>query len=253
LHPLKRNFFILLFAGIVLAAQPAALLATFYGQVQTGLQFIQENKKAGYFLYVPGSFSQERKWPLVLAFAEGGANGSNLKPYAEQWGGDAEKRGYVVLCPAWWNFRDSVPEQGDQMVFKILDKVIRDYPIDKSRILVTGFGDGADYAFYLALRYPDRFSAAAPVGGGITHVYENVISFRKVEGKPLAFWVLNGKQDVGLQDRQMTLEDVKQSVEKLRSSGLQVDYKEIAGLGHEYRKNFNKSILDWFEGIKGKP
>ena len=249
MHPLKRNVFILLLAGLTGLAQPAALFATFYGQVQTGLQFIQENKKNGYFLYLPSSFSHEKKWPLVLAFPEWG---TDSKTYAEQWGLEAEKRGYVVLCPNWWRSRGDVPDQGDKNVFKIADKVSRDYSIDNSKILVTGFGDGADYAFYLALRYPDRFAAAAPVGGGITQAYENVISYRKIEKSPIPFWLLNGKQDVALQDRQLTSEGVKKSVEKLWSLGLKVDYKEIEGLGHEYRKNFNKTILDWFEGSKGK-
>ena len=250
MHPLKRNFCLFLLAAVLALTKPAALFATYYGQVQTGLQLVQENKKTGYFLYLPASFEQGKKWPLILAFAEWGPE--HKKSFTEQWGTDAEKRGYVILCPDWWRSRGEVPEQGDKMVFKILDKVIRNHSIDASRVLLTGFGDGADYAFYLALRYPDRFAAVAPVGGGITPVYENMISYRKVRGFPLPFLIINGKQDVGLQDRQLTLEDVKKGVDKLRQAELKVEYKEIEGLGHEYKRNFNKLILDWFEGMKGK-
>lgn len=241
----RKNFFIffLLLGGILLLAAPPAR-AIFLGEIKPGLRFVEQNKKTGYFLYVPEGFTQQKKWPLILGFAEWG---TDIKKYAELWAGEADKRGYIVLCPQWWKSRDTVPDKGDRAVLKILNKIIKELNVDPAKILVTGFSDGGDYAYYLALRYPKRFSASAVLGGALGRNYDNLVFYGRVRRKPVSFYIRNGKDDLALEDRQHTWESIRKEVANLRGLGLDVDYGEIDGLGHEYRKNFNPQIIDWFE------
>ncbi len=218
--------------------------AVFLDEIKTGLTYVQETEKTGYFIYVPSTFKKEKKWPLVIGLSEWH---SSTKTYMEKWISEAEKRGLVVLCPDWWKSRDALPDQGDSWLLKILRKVSEQYSIDKSKILITGFADGGDYAYYLALRYPKRFSAAAPIGGALAQSYDNLIFYGKIKRHPLPFFVLNGKNDKGLESRLMSFEDVRRSVQRLRDHQLDVQYQEIDDLGHEYRSDFNSSILNWFE------
>lgn len=244
MHFKRRWLFVLLAAGAVLLLPSAEAISVYYGELKPGLQLVREGRKKSYFVYAPSYYTQQKDWPLVVALFEWG---SDPKQYLEGWIAEAEKRGYLVLCPDWWKSRDAAPFEGDRWVLRILRKVIEKYRVDRKRILLTGFADGADYAYYLALRYPQRFSAAAPVGGALGPVYGDFIYYGRIKRHPIPFYALNSKKDVGLEDRFITLEDVRKGIEKLRGYRLDVRYQEMNGLGHEYREDFNTSILDWFE------
>lgn len=220
----------------------------FFGDIQTGLNYVQESKKTGYYLYVPKNFSQEKTWPLVVALGEWG---KDTEKYCQLWGTYAEQEGYLVLCPLWPKFRDEVPEVGDKWLLKVVRKVASKYQADSGRILLTGFSDGADYAHYLALRYPKKFSAAAIIGGALNPVYDQLIYYGDIKRNPLPFLFINGKEDVDLRDRSLTPEYIQKSVQKLRDAKVDVDYQEVDGLAHEYRGDFNSKILQWFES-KGR-
>ena len=55
---------------------------------------------------------------------------------------------------------------GEQDVLDVLDDVEARFPIDRERVLATGFSMGAVGAFHIAEFYPDRFTAVLPIGGG---------------------------------------------------------------------------------------
>jgi pimeloyl-ACP methyl ester carboxylesterase len=48
----------------------------------------------------------------------------------------------------------------------LLDSLIRVFPIDTTRIYVTGLSDGGYGTYDAIMRYPDRFAAAVPMSGG---------------------------------------------------------------------------------------
>ena len=181
---------------------------------------------------------------MIVGLAEWG---TKTKTYIKRWTAEADKRGYIVLCPNWWKAKDVLPEPGDQWLLKIIRKVCERYNIDPKRILLTGFADGGDYASYLALRYPRRFSALASVGGALLPTYDNLIYYGRVTRHPLPFFFMHGKGDIDLKDRFGSLDEVEKAVEKLKRRNLDVAHREIEGLGHEYRNDFNSQILDWFE------
>jgi len=76
-----------------------------------------------------------------------------------------------------------------------LDGVLRDYPIDPDRVLLTGFSMGSFGAWQWALRQPQRFAALMPVGG-------NGFRFRDYRMEPdvsplstMPIWIVHGAPD----------------------------------------------------------
>jgi phospholipase/carboxylesterase len=225
---------------LILLAQVNHSAGYFFGAVKPGLEFVQEGTKTSFFLYVPKAYTQERKWPLVVGLAE---FGTSTKSYIESWMEEAERRGYILLCPNWHKSRD-VPDAGDRWLFRLIRKVSEQYAVDRRKILLTGIADGGDYASYLGLRYPKFFSAVASVGGFLTESHENLIYYQRVKRYPIPFFVLNGKE---------ARPEIREDVEKMRRYVGDLEYIEVEGLNRDTGMNVNSAILDWFEAKQTVP
>lgn len=81
-----------------------------------------------------------------------------------------------VLCwPAWKSLgavfvapeappgSDWTTPRTERMVLALLDHALAKWPVDRDRVVVTGFSMGGVGTWHLAARHPDRFAAAVPV------------------------------------------------------------------------------------------
>ena len=69
----------------------------------------------------------------------------------------------------WTETKSTLPEQpSDQLqaAMGMLDDVLEKYPIDRSRVYLTGLSMGGYGCWDAAARWPERFSALAPICGG---------------------------------------------------------------------------------------
>ena len=111
--------------------------------------------------FVPVSaFRQEnkgRKYPLMFVLHGAG----NTVYTIDGWGhvNAAAEREWIVVVPSL---------ELDEVVLEILEEAKRLYPVDESRVYVTGFSYGSMNTNILALQHPEVFAAAAPCGGFIT-------------------------------------------------------------------------------------
>ena len=71
---------------------------------------------------------------------------------------------------------------------KFLDAMLALYPVDASRVYLTGISMGGQGAWYLANAYPNIFAAVAPVCGPANPLLADRI-------KKLPFWVFHGAKD----------------------------------------------------------
>ena len=72
---------------------------------------------------------------------------------------------------------------GETDVLETIDWVVRNYPIDETRISITGHSMGGTGAAHFALRYSDRFTGVAALAG-----YQSYFVRGDVVGRPLRTW-----------------------------------------------------------------
>jgi polyhydroxybutyrate depolymerase len=123
-----------------------------------------------YRLFMP--VRPKKPAPVVLVFHGGFGTGERV---AMQTGFDAEaeRRGFIAVYPDGigraWNAGPccGAPSRSDlddvAFVSKLLDKLQRQYPVDKRRIFATGISNGGLISYRLACELPSRIAAAAPV------------------------------------------------------------------------------------------
>jgi poly(3-hydroxybutyrate) depolymerase len=147
-------------------------------------------EKIPYRLYVPGTWSSGREWPLVVVLH--GFSGNASSPFDDA-GGQlqrlAEQHGFVVVSPNGYNGmadyganlrlpsvlnRDAKPLQStperesalaEADVLNVLARVSAQYHIDTRRIYLMGNSMGMTGALHLAEKMPKRWCAISASAG----------------------------------------------------------------------------------------
>ena len=135
-------------------------------------QDIQINKTIplNYLLHMPEQayLNSDERWPTILFLHGRGESGEDLTAVSQQglpqYIADKPDFPFIVIAPqcpwkSWW------PEQADNLA-AILNECISTYPIDTTRLYLTGLSMGGFGSWYLGCKWPDRFTAVAPICGG---------------------------------------------------------------------------------------
>jgi predicted peptidase len=120
-------------------------------------------------------------------------------------------------------------------VVELLTELKNEFPIDESRVYLTGQSLGGWGTWDLIAKRPGLFAAAIPVCGG---------------GDPSA---IAGLQDVSIwafhggRDSQIPVERSREMVAALRELGVTVRYTEYKSLGHAIwdKAYAERDIIDW--------
>jgi predicted peptidase len=199
-------------------------------------------REFGYNIFYPESYGKSgRKWPLFLWLHGAGERGSDnvsqlihIVPYLAS---DLVQTKYPCIvvapqCPAedyWapfrrfeWTIRDNgevTPAMGS--VITLMEKLLKDPRVDKSRVYVGGLSMGGFGTLDLLHRKPEWFAAAIPICGGA-----DLQQTEKYKHIPL--WVFHGaKDDVVKPELSRNL------VAKLKSLGSHPRYTEYPDGGHD--------------------
>lgn len=189
-----------------------------------------------YLLFLPASYDTKRRWPLILFLHGAGERGDSL--------GTVEVHGppkivrqqpdfpFVVLSP-------QVPEGGTwqtDMLDALLDEVTANYAVDPDRIYVTGLSMGGYGTWKLAIRYPDRFAAIAPISGGGER-------WAACSLRNLPVWVFHGAKDPVV-----PIERDRDMVDRLRECGGNVRFTIYPDAGHDaWTETYdNPALYEWF-------
>ncbi|MBW8890026.1 MAG: prolyl oligopeptidase family serine peptidase [Fibrobacteres bacterium] len=186
---------------------------------QTPSNVMQLRKQTGsgmtlyYHLYKPEGYSSNVKYPLIMAFHGVGEDGDssntlyiNNNGLVSAWVATAFQKKYpcFVVAPhnpsgSWidtdWTvsntnvkYRQGPISSRLAVSMKILDSLIREFPIDTNRLYVTGLSIGGWATWDLVTRYPDKFAAALPQSGGVDTSKAGLLVRTPI-------WSYNGKQD----------------------------------------------------------
>ncbi|MBN1411293.1 MAG: hypothetical protein JW969_10660 [Spirochaetales bacterium] len=148
-----------------------------------------DNLKREYVIHIPSEYDSGTPVPLVIMLHGGGGTAANAMKETG-WTDKADKENFIVAFPEGtrryprrkarfstnpqtWNDGSkrenigAVRKNVNDVAFisALMDDVIKNYSIDKQRIYVTGFSNGASMTFRIGRELSDRIAAIAPVAG----------------------------------------------------------------------------------------
>ena len=197
-----------------------------------------EKTRVNYLLYIPEIYPKSRKrWPLVLFLHGAGERGNDLEKVKMHGppklvAKEGKEFPFILVSPqcptgGWWS--------GDREITALnalLDDIVARYRVDVDRIYVTGLSMGGFGAWRLALDYPDRFAAIAPIcGGGDPARAERI--------KHLPVWVFHGAKD-----NTVPLRASEAMVAALKKAGGNVRFTVYPDAGHDsWTETYNNPEL----------
>lgn len=144
----------------------------------------------------------------------------------------------ILMAPKAENAQGWLTSEADQLQIE-LRSLLRQYTIDRQRIVAHGLRQGAQFALYLAFDSRDFIRGVASVAGSLTQPpKENVPNQR------LSFFLVAG-------DRDPQIEAVRAVPAKLRENRYPTSYHEIANQGNGYITDlavFEQLVL-WIVGL----
>ena len=148
-----------------------------------------DDMKIQYLIYLPEDYNKSKTdWPLMLFLHGAGERGDDINLVKFHGPPKLIEQGkqfpFIVVSPQcpegiWWS---------TDTLDVLLREITKRYRVDENRIYLTGLSMGGYGTWSLAMEYPNRFAAIAPIcGGGDTtkaHLLENI-----------PIWVFHGAKD----------------------------------------------------------
>ncbi len=198
-----------------------------------------------YQIFVPPHYTPDEKWPVILFLHGAGERGTDCE-HQTQIGLGPVMRQELETFPAVVVFPQCRPDSVwighmEELALKALDKTIKEFQGDPSRIYLTGLSMGGYGTWYLASRYPKKFAAIAPVCGGIMppagrifprnamaliprdKPYETIA--KKIGKTPV--WIFHGSADPVI-----LVTESREMNAALKALGGNVKYTEYPGVSH---------------------
>jgi len=120
----------------------------------------------------------------------------------------------------------------------MIESVAARYPLDRSRILLTGMSDGATYALLCGLREGMPFTHLAPACGVLHPAL--LMSGDMDRARDLPVYLIHGALDW-----MFPVATAQLARQALTTAGARLVYREIDDLSHTYPRDENPKILDW--------
>jgi len=198
----------------------------------------ETGQRGGFSLYVPEYQRGDEPLPLVMALHGGSGHG---RGFLWTWLRDARSSGCVLIAPTsaqdTWSLMG--PDFDSANLAAMIERVAERWPLDRSRMLLTGMSDGATFSWVNGLREDSPFTHLAPVSGTFHPMLLEGAGVGRLAGLPV--YLVHGALDW------MFPADVaRMARDALTAAGAAVTYREIADLSHTYPVEENPRILEWF-------
>ena len=143
-----------------------------------------------------------------------------MDDFVEQWEDFCRDQHMILLMPL--NQGDSgwVPSDA-AFVAEAMNAVVKEYAIDRQRVVTHGMGVGGQMAIYIGFTERDLVRGVATTGAVVTQVVGNA------REKRLSFYLAGGAVDP-------VIKSIAESRIKLAEKNYPVIYREIPNRGREY-------------------
>jgi predicted peptidase len=156
---------------IVLSAFAVLLSISAFSQKDQSGSFKTEivlKKQLGYALHVPENAKKEKK-PLIIFLHGSGEKGNDIEkvkvhgPFKYLQSNTLDAYVLAPQCPEneYWD---------EEVLYRLIQKVVKDNNIDDKRIYLTGLSMGGWGAWNLAFAHPDTFAALVSIAGFVDRV-----------------------------------------------------------------------------------
>jgi predicted peptidase len=205
---------------------------------------IKQKVGLDYLLYLPKGYKKgsEKKLPLIMFLHGMGERGDDLELVKKH--GPAklvENRDleFIVVspqCPP-----DSFWPAETAVLNALIDEIVDKHDVDVNRIYLTGLSMGGYGTWHLAVEYPERFAAIAPVCGGAMF-YANLAEKIGVL-KDVPVWAFHGARD-----RTVDLAESADLVHTLEQAGGKVKFTIYPSAEHDsWSATYsNLKLYKWF-------
>ena len=159
--------------------------------------------------------------PMILALHPGGARTAYY--------GSSFMRGIVLPALHNWNAvivapdaptRSWATEVSEQRVSALIENVMHRFPIDRRRILVTGFSLGGRGTWFFASQRPDLFTGAIPIAGATGDDLPENLS-------RIPIHIIHSQDD-----EVVPYGPTAETIRTLKSRGYNIVSTELDGIGH---------------------
>ncbi|OGV39186.1 MAG: phospholipase [Lentisphaerae bacterium GWF2_49_21] len=238
------------------AAAPAVAPATAkaWDSAFESLSYDKDGNTLPYRFLKPAKVEAGKTYPLLIFLHGAGERGTDNKAQMKHSVSDIVKIGYeknpffmiVPQCPKnrrwvevdWGANSHTMPETPSipfLLLFDVIYKVSKDFPVDPKRIYVMGISMGGFGTWDAISRSPDLFAAAIPVCGGA-----DTVQAAKLAKFPI--WVFHGGNDTTVKTKRS-----RDMVEAIKKAGGDPKYTEYPGVGHgSWAQTFsNPEVIEW--------
>jgi predicted peptidase len=127
--------------------------------------------------------------------------------------------------------------KSEQVAMALLEYASRTWPIDRSRVVVTGYSMGGIGTWYLASRHPDWFSAAVPIAGRPEGVSDIRVPVYAIHGR---------------RDEVIDVAPTEQAIQALRDRDRNAQLVVVNGLTHYDTHRFAQPLsatVEWLRSV----
>jgi predicted peptidase len=198
------------------------------------------SRELPHLLFLPADYETDaaRQWPLILFLHGAGERGADPEKVRKHGLPKVTESNphfpFVVVspqCPAGTYWPYLVGELND-----LIERILAQYRVDRSRVYLTGMSMGGYGTFYLAMAHPTTFAALAPIcGGGDPSKVGRI--------RHLPTWVFHGARD-----NVVPIEESEIMVSALRKAGADVQFTVYPHAGHDsWTATYNNpQLYEWF-------
>ncbi|HEX3583396.1 MAG TPA: PHB depolymerase family esterase [Thermoanaerobaculia bacterium] len=143
----------------------AILGAAFFVRNRNNGSIVVDGEQRNYLVHVPPGYDRSRAVPLVISMhGAGGWPAQQMR--MTQWNRVADRAGFIVVYPSGadmagpriWRVSDV------DYISQLIDRLERDYNVDRSRVYANGFSNGGGMTFILSCTISDRLAAVGLAG-----------------------------------------------------------------------------------------